>query len=84
MNELEILEKLSSAAEREEVPRVDVSRKVIISVNTREDDLDRPLAWIAGLSFAASLPAAVIAFNVLANWVDPLQDIFSTFRWVML
>ena len=53
MNELELLKKLGSAAQREEVPDVDVSHRVLSALAAAEDDLSPSLAWIAGVSFAA-------------------------------
>jgi hypothetical protein len=79
MNELELLKKLGSAAQREEVPEVDVSRRVLAALAAPEDDLSRSLAWIAGVSFAVSVIVAVIAFYDAASWMDPLRDIFFSF-----
>jgi hypothetical protein len=75
MNELELLKKLGSAAQREEVPEVDVSRRVLSSL-AAPDDLSSPLAWIAGVSFAVSVIVATIAFYDVAVWMDPLRDLF--------
>ena len=84
MNEITILEKLASAARGEEVPEVDVSRKVLAALSEPEEDLNRPLAWIAGLSFAAAVPAVLFAFFVLDVRTDPLEELLSTFGGMML
>ncbi|MEJ2717525.1 MAG: hypothetical protein P8182_10355 [Deltaproteobacteria bacterium] len=79
MNELELLKKLGSAAQREDVPEVDVSRKVLSAVTAPQDDWSPSLAWIAGASFAAAVIVASIAFYDLAVWMDPLRDLFFSF-----
>lgn len=77
MNELEILKKLGSAAQREEVPEVDVSRRVLAAaLAAPEDDLSPSLAWVAGVSFAVSVIVAAIAFYDVAAWMDPLRAMF--------
>lgn len=75
MNELELLKKLGSAAQREDVPKVDVSRRVRLTL-AAPDDVSSPLAWIAGVSFAVSVIVAAIAFYDAAAWIDPLRDLF--------
>jgi hypothetical protein len=79
MNELELLKKLGSAAQREDVPEVDVSRRVLSALTAPEDDLSPSLAWIAGVSFAVSVIVAAIAFYDVAVWMDPLRDMFFSF-----
>jgi hypothetical protein len=84
MTELEILRKLASAARREEVPHVDVCQRVLASISTPEDELNRCLAWIAGLSAAAAVPAAILAFQAVEIMSDPLREFFSAFGGILL
>ena len=83
MNEIELLKKLGSAAQREDVPEVDVSRRVLSSL-AAPDDVSSPLMWIAGVSFAVSVVVAAIALYDAAAWMDPLRDLFFTFGDMML
>ena len=83
MNELEFLKKLGSAAQREGVPEVDVSRRVL-SALAAPDELSSSLAWVAGVSFAVSVIVAAIAFYDAAVWMDPLRDMFFSFGDMML
>jgi hypothetical protein len=76
MNELDMLRKLAAVARNEPVPPVDVSRSVIARLSVRQDEWNTSLAWVAGLSLAAALPALVIAIYVLETWTDPLQEMF--------
>lgn len=84
MTELEILKRLASAARREGVPHVDVSRSVLYSLDTAEDEFDRCLAWMAAVSVAAALPVTALAFRTLEALTDPLGDLFSAFGGMIL
>jgi len=84
MNELDILKKLASAARREEVPHVDVCQRVLAVISAPEDELNRCLAWIAGLSAAAAIPATILAFQTLEVMSDPLREFFSAFGGILL
>ncbi len=84
MSELDILQKLVSTARREEIPEVDVTARVLATLSAPEDDVNRPLAWIAGLSFAGALPVTAMAFSALEALRDPLEEIFSTFGGLIL
>jgi hypothetical protein len=76
MNEMELLRKLAVAARREQVPAVDVSTKMATLLSARQDEWDSALAWIAGLSLAAALPAVIVAVYALDAWTDPLHTLF--------
>ena len=73
MSELDILQKLVSTARRVDVPDVDVTTKVLAALSVPEEDLNRPLAWIAGLSFAGALPVMVMTLSILEAIGDPLD-----------
>jgi hypothetical protein len=83
MKELEILRKLSVAAAREDVPRLDVQPHFVYVAPATEEDFSRPLVWIAGLSSAMALPAIVLALYALDTWTDPLIGIFDSLTWMM-
>jgi len=84
MNEIEYLEGLASAARREDVPQVDVSGRVTAMLRERVEDSVRPLAWVASLSFAAALPVAIVAYQILETSMDPLLVVFQMAPWVVL
>ena len=83
MNHVEIVRKLAAAAEKERIPEVDVSRSVLASLHTQEEDLARPLAWIAAVSVLAAPAAVFLAFEAVEAWNDPLRILFSSFTWMM-
>jgi hypothetical protein len=83
MNHVEIVRKLAAAAEKEQIPEVDVSRSVLARLHTQEEDLARPLAWIAAVSVLAAPAAVFLAFEALEAWNDPLRILFSSFTWMM-
>jgi hypothetical protein len=83
MNEVEILRKLAAAADKEKIPAVDVSRRVIAQLSAQEDDVSESWIWIAALSSAAALLVGVLAYQALDVWTDPLQAVFYNLRWIM-
>jgi|GEM_PF-3267958 len=84
MSELEVLKRLGMVAGREDVPRPDVSGRVLAVLREREEDPFKPLAWVAILSSAAAIPLAVAAFYALETLTDPVLNVFYPLRWVML
>jgi len=84
MKELEFLKKLGTVAGREEVPQLDVSRRVLAALREREQDSFRPLAWVAAFSSAVAIPFAIAAFYALETLTHPLLNVFYPLRWVML
>jgi len=83
MNEIEILRTLAKEADKERAPQVDISRNVISSLRDEEDDFNSSWAWIGGLSLAGALPAALVAYDALDGWMDPLQVMLTSFRWMI-
>jgi hypothetical protein len=79
---------LADRARGDMPPRVDVAGRVISILTAEEDRLDRiterPLMWLAVLSSAAAVPAAVLAIVTYYTWVDPLFEISQAIAWVML
>lgn len=81
------LKMLAARARGETPPRVDVVGQVIAILYSEQDRLDliteRPLMWLAVLSSAAAIPAAVLAIVAYYTWVDPLFEISQAISWVM-
>ncbi|MDQ7784162.1 MAG: hypothetical protein RDU20_14855 [Desulfomonilaceae bacterium] len=84
MTEIEILKKLARAARREDVPHVDVSPRVLAGIGAPEDDLNRCLAWIAGLSAVAAVPATILALQTLEILSDPFREFFAAYGGILL
>ena len=78
---------LAAQARGEMPPHVDVAGRVISILTVEEDRLDRiterPLMWLALLSSAAAVPAAVLAIVAYYTWVNPLFEISQAIAWVM-
>ena len=81
MNEVDFLKKLAAAAQKEDVPELDVTRSVLAALREREQEPDTAMAWIAGLSSAAAIPAAIFGFFALQSLMDPAVSIFWVIRW---
>lgn len=77
MNEVQLLQKLATAARDEVVPRVDVSRCAYAPSPVSEDDVSRPLGWMAALSSAFAVPVLVLAAYWADRWLDPLVQILA-------
>ena len=79
MNEEQLLYKLSERARQERPPQVDVSDRVMAILrhwDAEEIKAIRPLAWLAAFSSATAALAAMIVFQSLQVWTDPLIGIF--------
>ena len=78
---------LATRARGETHPCVDVAGRVIAILTAEQDRLDRmtekPLMWLAVLSSAAAVPAAVLAIVAYYTWVDPLFEISQAIAWVI-
>ena len=84
MKDIETIRRLAKVAADEEVEMRDVAPAVIATLSLLEShDLSRSWSWIAGMSLAATLPVAVIAYATLDAWLDTLQAVLFTFRWMM-
>jgi hypothetical protein len=84
MDELELIKKMALAADKESVPQVDVSSRVVASIADKEAPDYGPLAWIAGLSATAAVPAAFIAAHSLDMLRDPMVGVLTALKWVYL
>jgi hypothetical protein len=86
MKEQSRFETLVRLARSESPPRVDVAGRVIAILSAEQVRLDRasdkPLMWLAALSSAVAVPAAVLAVIVYNNWVGPLFELSQAISWV--
>ena len=79
-------EALARIARNEAAPSVDVAGRVIAILSAEQVRLerasDRPLMWLAAVSSAVAVPAAVLAVVVYNNWVGPLFELSQAISWV--
>jgi len=79
-------EALVRRARSEAAPSVDVAGRVIAILSAEQVRLeraaDRPLMWLAAVSSAVAVPAAVLAVVVYNNWVGPLFELSQAISWV--
>lgn len=77
---------LVNQARSETPPCVDVAGRVIAILSAQhvrpEPDSDRPLMWLAAISSAVAVPAAVLAIILYNNWVGPLFELSQAISWV--
>lgn len=77
---------LVNQARSEAPPSVDVAGRVIAILSTKqvrsELACDKPLMWLAAISSAIAVPAAVLAIIVYNNWVGPLFELSQAISWV--
>jgi hypothetical protein len=79
-------ERLARLARSEAPPSVDVAGRVIAILSAEQVRLsrasDKPLMWLAAVSSAVAVPAAVLAVIVYNNWVGPLFELSQAISWV--
>jgi hypothetical protein len=79
-------ESLVSQARNEAPPQVDVAGRVIAILSAGpvrpESVSDRPLMWLAAISSAVAVPAAVLAIIVYNNAIGPLFELSQAISWV--
>jgi hypothetical protein len=79
-------ESLVKQARSEAPPSVDVAGRVIAILSAGqarpEPVSDKPLLWLAAVSSAVAVPAAVLAIIVYNNWVGPLFELSQAISWV--
>jgi len=84
MNEVEILRKLAASASKEPAPPVDVSRSVRAALGRPNDDMSRPLVWVAAVSGALAAPMAALALLTLDAWGSPMVELMWFLDWMLL
>jgi len=76
-------ETLLAQARGETPPQVDVAADVLMILASGRVS-DKPLLWLAALSSAIAVPAAIVAVVILYNaWADPLIELSEAISWVM-
>ncbi len=87
MNGEERIRRLAARARLETPPEVDVRDRVMAVLQaeaTQQAPTVRPLAWVAGVSFALAIPAALLGIWVWNSLTDPLVIAFVESPWGML
>lgn len=87
MNAIERIRKLAARARMESPPQVDVTDRVMMVLRAEAAHTVptvRPLAWVAGVSLAAAIPAAVLGLWVWSTLTDPLVIAFVELPWGLL
>lgn len=78
---------LVARARQERPPRVNVAGRVLAILSESAGQYvprsERPLMWVAALSSAVAVPAAVFAIVANMIWVNPLIEILDEISWVM-
>lgn len=75
MNEEKLLQRLAARARLEAPPTVNVVDRVMAIIREEESCValaPNPMAWIAGFSAAAAVPAALLGFAAWNTWTNPL------------
>jgi hypothetical protein len=87
MNPQRYMRILAARARHESPPRVDVARQVILSLRSMQDSpaevRQGPMMWVAVLSTAAAVPAAVFALVVYYAAADPIMEIARAISWAI-
>jgi len=87
MNPEQYILALAARARAETPPRISVAHKVIQDLRAMQDSktaaLSRPMMWVAVLSSATAVPAAVLALIVYYATADPLVEITRAVSWVI-
>ena len=79
------IDKLAKASRAEEAPLVDVSGRVLASIQTRETSYGfAPLQWIAVGSTLAAIAMSLSIMSLYETWSDPLNTLFLDLFWGLL
>jgi hypothetical protein len=79
------IDKLAKASRAEETPLVDVSGRVLASIQRRETSYGfGPLQWIAVGSTLAAIAMSLSIMSLYETWSDPLNTLFLDFFWGLL
>ncbi len=84
MKETDLLKRLAATANKEPAPETDIVDRVLAALDRDDEDVIRPLAWVAGLSLAAAVPMVVMAVQAIDIFTDPLQGALSAVGWTLL
>jgi hypothetical protein len=79
------IDKLAKASRAEETPSVDVSGRVLASIQRRETSYGFvPLQWIAVGSTVAAIAMSLSIVSLYETWSDPLNTLFLDLFWGLL
>ena len=79
------IDKLAKASRAEEAPLVDVSGRVLASIQRRETSYGfAPLQWIAVGSTVAAIAMSLSIVSLYETWSDPLNALFLDLFWGLL
>lgn len=79
------IDKLAKASRAEETPLVDVSGRVLASIQRRETSYGfAPLQWIAVGSTLAAIAMSLSIMSLYETWSDPLNTLFLDLFWGLL
>jgi hypothetical protein len=79
------INKLAKASRAEEAPLVDVSGRVLASIQRRETSYGfAPLQWIAVGSTLAAIAMSLSIMSLYETWSDPLNTLFLDLFWGLL
>ncbi|UCG47600.1 MAG: hypothetical protein JSU94_19205 [Phycisphaerales bacterium] len=87
MNLEEKIKTLAARARAEVVPRVNVAGGVL-NILAREQSetlvvYERPWMWLAAVSSAVAVPAAVLAIIVYLKSADPVMQVVQSISWAV-
>jgi hypothetical protein len=79
------IDKLAKASRAEEAPLVDVSGRVLASIQGRETSYGfAPLQWIAVGSTLAAIAMSLSIMSLYETWSDPLNTLLLDLFWGLL
>jgi hypothetical protein len=79
------IDKLAKASRAEEAPLVDVSGRVLASIQRRETSYGfAPLQWIAVGSTLAAIAMSLSIMSLYETWSDPLNTLLLDLFWGLL
>ena len=87
MDSEKLIRGLAKKAAMEATPEVDVTYQVLARLRSDYSQAacqdEKPFMWLAGISTAAALSLAALAFIAYYLSSDPLSEISQTIAWVM-
>lgn len=87
MDTEKLIRGLAKKAAMEVTPDVDVTYQVLARLRSGYSQAvwqdEKPFMWLAGISTAAALSLAALAFMAYYLSLDPLNEISQTIAWVM-
>ncbi len=87
MNLEEKLKTLAARARAEVVPRVNVADGVLNVLAPEQSQTlvvcERPWMWLAAVSSAVAVPAAVLAIIIYLKSADPVMQVVQSISWAV-